>query len=175
MIEVAQKFPGASSAGAWVESVLWKDVCKCSKCGTYDTYVVKRNSNGMPYQYRACRYFFVNAGAVMHGSKLSLQKWGWAISLGSTNLKSVSNMKLHWDLDISQPSVWYVQHWIQEKLAHMIGEASEGPVEVDQTYIGGLEKNKHEGKKSGVWRLKIGEPAGGSVGGVEYVFNQMTK
>ena len=44
----------------------------------------------------------------MHDSKLPLQKWAFAFYLYSTNLKGVSSMKLHRDLDITQKTAWYL-------------------------------------------------------------------
>ncbi len=43
----------------------------------------------------------------MHGSKVSLLKWDVAIYLYSTNLKGVSSMKLHRDLEVTQKTAWH--------------------------------------------------------------------
>ena len=50
----------------------------------------------------------------MHDSKLSLSEWGLAFYLHVTNLKGVSSMKLHRDLEIRQPSAWHMAHRIRE-------------------------------------------------------------
>ena len=66
--------------------------------------------------------------------------WVWAIYLEMTNLKGVSSMKIHRDLGIRQATAWHLQHRI--RTAFLRGfEQFTGPVEVDETYIGGLEKN----------------------------------
>ena len=46
-------------------------------------------------------------------------------------------MKLHRDLDIRQGTAWHMLHRIREGMMPEIIEVFEGPIEVDETYIGG--------------------------------------
>ena len=109
-----------------------------------------------PFRCRDCRkHFSVKTGTVLHGSKLSLRQWAIAFYLCMTSLKGVSSMKLHRDLGITQKAAWHMAHRIREAWNDET-EKFVGPVEVDETYIGGLERNKHESKK-----LRVG---GGTIG-----------
>ena len=74
------------------------------------------------------------------GSNFPLRIWVWAIYLETMNLKGVSSMKVHRDLDITQKTVWHLQHRIRTAFLREFKQFT-GPVEVDETYIGGLEKN----------------------------------
>ena len=109
----------------------------------------------MPYRCRekACgKKFSLRTGNITESSKLGYQAWDIAIYLLSTSLKGVSGMKLHRDLNITQKSTWYLAHRIRKSLASEYGMCK-GPIEVDETYIGGKEANEHgkqEAEGSGV-------------------------
>ena len=81
-----------------------------------------------------------------------------AFYLYMTNLKGVSSMKLHRDLGITQKAAWHMAHRIREALA-VTGNRFAGPVEVDETYIGGKERNKHNVKKLQAGRGTVGKTA----------------
>ena len=94
----------------------------------------------------------------MEASNIGYQKWAIAIYLCLTNLKSVSSMKLHRDLSITQRSAWHMAHRLRRAFAEN-GGLFAGPVEVDESYFGGRESNKHESKKRRAGRGTAGKAA----------------
>ena len=77
-----------------------------------------------------------------------------------TSLKGVSSMKLHRDLDVTQTTAWFMLQRVRAAFAPLLAAAFEGPVEADETYVGGLEKNKHEHRKQKS-RTRAGRQDGG--------------
>ena len=145
LVELIRKFPDDKTAEAWIASIRWPDGPRCAHCD-HDNIQHPTAHKTMPYRCRrnGCRKFFsVKVGTVMQDSKLGYQEWAIAVYLFNTSLKGVSSMKLHRDLGISQKSAWHLAHRIRQCWDDLNGEPFEGPVEADETYVGGLAKNMH--------------------------------
>ena len=157
LIELAEMFPDEASAVKWFEGVRWPDGLYCPKCGCTETNNVL-NAKPMPYWCKGCKgYFSVRTGTTMQDSRLPLRKWAFAIYLYVTNLKGVSSMKLHRDIKVTQKTAWFMLHRLREGWDASGLENFTGPVEVDETYFGGREANKHAKKKKRLGRGGVGK------------------
>ncbi len=83
----------------------------------------------------------------MARSHIPLHKWAIGIYLCLTSLKSVSSMKLHRDLGITQKAAWFMLHRIREAWQTEVDGEFNGPVEADETYFGGLRRNMSNAKR----------------------------
>ena len=151
-----KQFPDDETAEKWFIEQRWGDQITCPKCGSHNIQVKAKHPQ-MPHRCRSCRKFFsVKSGSVMEGSNLGYQHWVIGIFLMTTNLKGVSSLKLHRDLGITQKSAWYMLHRLREVYAENQAKFS-WPVEADETFIGGKEKNKHVDKKLHAGRGGVGK------------------
>ena len=143
LMQLADMFPDEESAVRWFEKIHWPDGQRyCGRCGGMDTRVIP-NAKPMPYWCRDCKkYFSVRTGTSIESSRLPLRKWAFATYLYVTNLKGVSSMKLHRDLKVTQKTAWFMLHRLRESWDASGLEQFIGPVEVDETHMGGKRKNK---------------------------------
>ena len=85
----------------------------------------------------------------MAHSNVKLQKWAVAVYLELTSLKSISSMKLHRDIGVTQSTAWFMLHRIREAWNRPNGNGNgfSGPVEVDEAYMGGKRRNMSNSKR----------------------------
>ena len=146
--QLLRKFPTDLKAEEWIVRQRWpKGVC-CPHCGSLNVQIGCQHKT-MPFRCRekvCAKRFSAKTGTVMEGSKIGYQDWIVAAFLVMTSLKSVSSMKLHRDLGITQKSAWFLAHRLRAALSED-ADLFSGPVEVDETYMGGKRKNMSNAKR----------------------------
>ena len=147
LVALQELFPDEVAARDWFAGIRWPDGRHCPRCGSTRT---SAPDGVLTYWCSDCRRrFSVRTGSVLECSRLPLRMWAIAIYLFVTSLKGVSSMKLHRDLEITQKSAWFMLHRIR-KAFEMMGPVLQGPVEVDETYIGGKRASMSKAKRKAI-------------------------
>lgn len=156
LVELFQMFPDDATAEKWFAECRWPDGVCCAYCDSENINEHAKHPT-MPYRCRDCgKRFSVKTNSVMHASNVGYQKWAIAVYLMTTSLKGVSSMKLHRDIGVTQKTAWYMLHRL--RLAYETeGEVFDSEVEVDETFVGGRESNKHADKKLHAGRGTVGK------------------
>ena len=162
LIDAAQMFPDDETAEAWFSSVRRPHGPLCPHCGSANVHSHGSHPS-MPYRCRPCRKrFSVRTGTVMADTKLGYRCWAPAIYLVSTSIKGISSMQPGRELGVSQKSAWHLGHRLRTGFARP-EDLFSGPVEVDEVFIGGKERNKHECRKLKAVRGTVGkQPVAGA-------------
>ncbi len=143
-LQFAKSFPDEESCIRYFEKIRWKD----GVVSPFDPSSKVYKCKGNKYRCRNTgKYFDVKTGTAFACTKLPLQYWFYAMFLFLSHKRGVSSCQLARDLGVTQKTAWNMLTKIREYMACLnIGEL-EHEVEIDETFVGGKNKNRHKDKK----------------------------
>jgi transposase-like protein len=145
VLDLIKAFPDEQSCIDHLELLRWDGNVVSPFDSSSKVYKVKGN------KYKCVnsnKYFNVRTGTIFENTKIPLQTWFLAIYIISSHKKGISSYQLASDLDITQKSAWFMLQRIRYAMEHdMFKKFMEGTVQVDETFVGGRNKNRHWDKK----------------------------
>ena len=145
LYDLLAAFPTEESCLEYLEQHYWKDGIPVSpfdpssKVYNYGNHLYRCKNTG--------RNFTVRTNTLFHGSKLPLRKWFMAIWLIANHKKSISSTQLAKDISVRQATAWHMLHRIRACFFCENSYKLDGEVELDETFVGGKNKNRHANKK----------------------------
>jgi transposase-like protein len=149
--QAIQHFSDEKNCRDFMISTRWPDEkVRCPRCGSEKvSWLEKAKLYFCPVKHEKQK-FSLKVGTIFEDSPISLEKWLPAMWLLCNAKNGISSYELHRALGVTQKTAWFMLHRIRlamkNKSLLKLGFQG-GPVEMDETFVGGKLKNMHKNKK----------------------------
>ncbi|MCT6851188.1 MAG: IS1595 family transposase [Staphylococcus epidermidis] len=144
ILDLIKAFPDEQSCIDHLESLRWANGSVVSPFNLASK--VYKCANNRYRCKETGKYFNVKTSTLFDNSKVTLQKWFLAIWLVTSHKKGISSIQLSKDIGVTQKTAWFMLQRIRNCFGFDNNNDVSNEVEVDETYVGGKNKNKHYSK-----------------------------
>jgi transposase-like protein len=146
--EAIKYFADPDNCLRYVVARRWPGGVVCPICGATEGIVFLANQRRWQCKGKhPKRQFSVKVGTVLEDSPIPLEKWLAAFWMIANCKNRVSSYEIHRDLGVTQKTAWFMMHRIRLAMQAGTLERLKGEIEADETFIGGIARNMHVGRR----------------------------
>jgi transposase-like protein len=149
--QAVKYFADPENCMKWLVAKRWPDgVPVCPNCGRRDAAYLPKMQKWQCKSAHKSRQFSARVGTIFEDSPIALEKWLVALWMVCNCKNGISSYEIHRTVGVTQKTAWFMLHRI--RLAMQSGSFMKmgnggGPVEIDETFVGGKLINMHKDKK----------------------------
>jgi transposase-like protein len=147
LAQAIRLYADPQTAHDFVVALRWPYGVACPRmgCGSANVHFIATRRT---WRCNDCkRQFSTKVGTIFEESPLGYDKWLPAIWLITNAKNGISSCEIARALLVTQKTAWFMLHRIRAAMKSGTFERLTGPVEVDETYVGGLTKSMNNKRK----------------------------
>lgn len=150
LIELFDTFKTEEQCREYLIQQRWNGKPVCPHCGyTEKAYKIEGGKRFKCGNKECHKKYSVTVGTFFENSNIKLRTWFGAMYLITAHKKGIASAQLARDLNVHQKTAWFMLHRIRGMVANQSPEMLQEEVQVDETFVGGKNKNRHASKKKG--------------------------
>lgn len=143
ILDLVKAFPDEKTCMEYLAEMRWNGVVVSPFDETSKVYITARGFKCK----NTGKYFNAKVGTIFEDTKIPLIKWFMALYIFSSHKKGISSHQLAKDIDVTQKTAWFMLHRLRFAFNQPELREFDSIVEIDESHIGGADKNKHMSKK----------------------------
>lgn len=145
IVSLHDTFRTEDDCKAYFEKLRWPNGMTCPSCSSTEKFYLLKNGQNKCAKCKS--NFTLKTGTIFQNSNLTFKQWFDAIFFFVTNKKGITSIQLAKIIGTTQPNAWYVLQRLRYATYNRKSSKMKGIVEVDETFVGGKNKNRHYDKK----------------------------
>jgi ISXO2-like transposase domain/Transposase zinc-ribbon domain len=158
--EAIKFFTNHDNCVAYLVERRWPNGVICPTCGRTDAAYIPARRVWQCKTRHPKAQFSIKVGTIFEDSPIGLDKWLLAMWMVANCKNGVSSWEMHRTIGVTQKTAWFMLHRVRLALGDVPENkmGGNGPIEVDETFVGPNPYKMHADKRQAKYRALGGRP-----------------